>query len=187
MNPQPSTAPGSGPRASDSRDARPAKVLSDGERYASLLEEHRLSASQRRALRKLGDIYCPGDGDLPSFSASGCDQHAGVLLSNMNRSDLGQLKMLLSFLALLPRRLIAFLVARWESVDPNGKPGLVASNLRFLRLGVRGLVFSLYYSGRVGHRYDGPTPLDTLGYHVAVYTGDLGPPAQGADDVLPSR
>lgn len=132
-----------------------------------------LSKLQRKGLRKLGNVYCPGDAHMPSFADSGCDQHVDVLLPHMNAADVSQLKLLLTVLAVLPHRLVGILTRWWESVDPNGKPGPISSLLRFLRLGVRGLVFSLYYSGRVGRKYEGSTPLAIIGYDVMVYTGDV--------------
>jgi hypothetical protein len=46
--------------------------------------------------------------------------------------------------------------------------------LRVLRLGLRGIVLSLYYSGSAGPSYDGPGPLDVLSYRVEVAVEDGG-------------
>jgi hypothetical protein len=46
-----------------------------------------------------------------------------------------------------------------------------------VRLGLRGVVFSLYYSGRAGPSYDGPGPLEILPYRVGVAVEDGRRPA----------
>lgn len=130
-----------------------------------------LSPRQFRGLQKLGDVYAPGDEQLPSFSRLGCGEAIDQVLDVMDPADRSSLKLLLGLLAWCPanwiRGLARLLERSPEMRGPWGGP------LRFLRMGVKGLVLTLYYSGERGGAYQGPTPLDVLEYRVSVYTGDL--------------
>ncbi len=141
-----------------------------------------LSARALRGLVKLGDVYAPGSGPLPRFSTCGCLEHIDDVLDHMPVGDRADLSKLLIVVSLLPSPVVA-LFLRWLEGAPSWRgPG--APLLRFLRMGVKGLVMTLYYSGRVGQGFSGQSTHQALGYQVGVYTGDLpgatGPPAAGA-------
>jgi hypothetical protein len=125
-----------------------------------------LDARRLRALNKLGNCLVPGDDDLPSFSRCGCSDHVDDILDYLPADDriaLGRILFLLSF---VPARTLRCLLMLLEADLPL--PNLVAAPLRFLRLGVRGLVLSLYYSGETGLHYHGKNSLNILGYQVRV-------------------
>lgn len=132
-----------------------------------------LTPLQYRGLQKLGDGMCPGDDEFPSFSACGCGEHVDEILELMNPNDLAQLRQLLTASAFLPRTGVQQLLKAAEASPRMTDRNPLAPTLRFLRLGLRGLVLSLYYSGRTGGGYAGPSPLDVIGYEVGVYTADL--------------
>jgi hypothetical protein len=44
--------------------------------------------------------------------------------------------------------------------------GALGALFRQLNLGLRGIIFSLYYGGPVGFGYQGKAPLDVIGYHI---------------------
>ncbi|GIU84104.1 MAG: hypothetical protein KatS3mg008_0879 [Acidimicrobiales bacterium] len=134
-----------------------------------------LTARQMEGLRRLGDVVCPGDGEFPSFSASGCWEHVDDVLEHMSPADLDQLRLLLTLCSLVPRAGVERLVALAERAGSDAssrRPG--SSTLRFMRIGIRGVIFTLYWSGRTGAGYDGPSPLDLIGYDVGVWCDDLG-------------
>jgi hypothetical protein len=130
-----------------------------------------LSSTQIKGLTKVGDAYFPGDGELPSFSQCGCVEHADAAIELLPPDDLASLKTLLGAIGIMPG-FVATSLVRLAERGPrmNGPLGV---GLRFLRLGLKGVVTSLYYSGEVGHSYKGPSPLEVLGYHVKVYTADV--------------
>ncbi|MDZ7732327.1 MAG: hypothetical protein U5R31_03745 [Acidimicrobiia bacterium] len=132
-----------------------------------------LNTSQYRGLQKLGDAMCPGDDDLPAFSTCGCAEHVDDILEGMNAGDLAQLKQLLTAAAIMPRPGIHQLLRTAERSSSMRDSNPLAPTLRFLRMGLRGLILTLYYSGRVGASYTEPSPLDVIGYDVSVYTDDL--------------
>jgi hypothetical protein len=132
-----------------------------------------LSPAQYRGLQRLGDGMCPGDNDFPSFSVCGCAEHVDEILELMNAGDLAQLRQLLTAASVLPSVGIQQLLKAADRSPQMGDSNPLAPTLRFLRLGLRGLILSLYYSGRVGRTYDGHSPLDVIGYEVGVYTDDV--------------
>jgi hypothetical protein len=85
-----------------------------------------------------------------------------------DRKDLG---MLLSVLSYFPGFFVAIFLALLESLA--GFPGAIGSGVRFVRLGLRGLIMTLYYCD--------PAVLKIIGYQVDVHTADFKP------YVLPER
>lgn len=130
-----------------------------------------LTSRQMRGLSKLGDAYLPGDGVLPSFSATGCAEHVDEVLDNLPEVDRDSLQLLLTLLSLTPQFKLVWL-ARFLEWSPK-IPGPLGAGLRFLRMGIKGLVLTLYYSGKTGAEYHGPKPLEVLGYEVGVYADDV--------------
>ena len=130
-----------------------------------------LTPGQRVALERLGNLYAPGDDLLPSFSELGCAVHARELLEHIPPRELHAVQQLLSACRWAPNWTLALLV-RLAEASPR-IPGSLGSSLRALRLGLRSIVFTLYYSGLAGPDYEGPLPLQIIDYEVSVYTDDL--------------
>lgn len=123
-----------------------------------------LSARQLAGIEKVGDVLIPGDEESPRFSASGCVASVDRVLDFMPAQDLSDLKLLLTLLSWLPAGAVAaFLGFLERGKDSNGPLWGV---LRLIRVGLRGLVMTLYYAQ--------PAAADRLGYKVGVYTADLG-------------
>jgi hypothetical protein len=129
-----------------------------------------LSPRQLAGLNKIGDIYFPGDGEMPAFSRLGCAEKVDFALGHLPDDDRSSLLMLLGVVGTMPAAFARLLIGLGEWGPRMGGP--LGVGLRFLRLGLKGVVTSLYYSGERGAGYTGPTPLDALDYHVAVYSAD---------------
>lgn len=121
-----------------------------------------LDARQLRGLDKLGDVYLPGDGELPAFSATGCASEIDSVLEYLPEGDRSDLGLLLRILGWLPVFLVAAFV--WLTERGESFPGGVGALLRFARIGTRGLVMSLYF--------DHPEVLRVLDYEVGVVLDD---------------
>ncbi|MEK6578461.1 MAG: hypothetical protein AABZ55_04480 [Bdellovibrionota bacterium] len=121
-----------------------------------------LNSRQLIGLRKIGDILAPGDGEFPSFSNLACEREVDRVLDCMPMQDVSDLKMLLSVVSFVP-----FFWLKWKlhAVEWMWERGIPIGSLgRMIRLGFRGLVYSLYYSGG--------KPYEVMGYNVGVYLGD---------------
>lgn len=118
-----------------------------------------LNEKQVRGLLKLGDAMVPGNAQMPRFSTSGCADQINRILDYMPEQDLSDLKMLLMILSYFPGFAVAVLVRLIEVATLL--PGGAGAPFRFIRLGLRGLVMTLYYSN--------PTVLEKIGYRVGVY------------------
>jgi hypothetical protein len=121
-----------------------------------------LSARQLRGLDRLGNVYLPGDGTLPSFAATGCSSEIDSVLDYLPEADRNDLGLLLRILGWLP----AFIVAGFVWLTERGEkvPGGLGALLRFARIGTRGLVMSLYW--------DHADVLRAIDYEVGVVIDD---------------
>ena len=107
-----------------------------------------LTSTQKKGLEKLGQILCPGHAALPSFSASGVIDQADRCFSYLTPEDQEGLGMLLQFLGFLPAFFAKVLLSVVDKA--NRWPAFLAPTLRLLQVGLKGFVYSLYYSdGRV--------------------------------------
>jgi aldehyde dehydrogenase (NAD+) len=99
---------------------------------------------QRKGLIRLGNLYVPGDEELPSFEKSGAFSKLPLMLSNLPKKDrygLQGILVLFSFTpAVLIRVLLWVLLRRDHFVHP------LKGFLSTLELGLKGTVMSLYYS-----------------------------------------
>ncbi len=104
-----------------------------------------LSPTQFAGLLKVGDLMIPGDGELPSFSASGCARHADRMIAHMNPGDRAGVALLLGVFRFLPGVVLRTLLRLTDRHAAFPEP--VAAGLRTVNLGVKGVVMTLYYSG----------------------------------------
>jgi len=124
-----------------------------------------LNRLQLFALSKIGEVICPANPveNLPSFRELGVIEHIDIVLAEIPEADLGDLKILLSLLGLLPEFIIRGLIVFLEKYRHlNGEAGTL---IRTVRFGLRGLIFSLYYSGlRAEKSTVGADPVSLIGY-----------------------
>lgn len=119
---------------------------------------------QLRGLRRLADLMLPRSGEYPAFSELGCLEHIDIIAEHIPEPELKDLKLLLGVLAATPRPGLQALLKLMQSPDPW--PESVATMLRQMDTGLRGIVMSLYYSGRKGAHYSGLTPLELMGVEI---------------------
>lgn len=117
-----------------------------------------------RALERMGDMVVPRVGKLPSFTELGCIEHVDSVLAYAPPEDRASLRTLLSILDYAPSFVLRLLLR--AMVNPDRYPEFLAANFRLIDMGVRGVVLSLYYSGKTGTGYTGQTPHELMGYEV---------------------
>ncbi len=105
-----------------------------------------LNQRQLTAVERIGDILLPRNGDFPAFSETGCLSHIDTVLAPSHPQDIKDLKIVLSLLGTLPIPLLkGFLTLLGYG---ERLPKILGSQLKLLEFGLRGIVFSLYYSGK---------------------------------------
>ncbi len=112
------------------------------------------------AINRIGDRMIPGGERFPAFSDSGCVRHIDRLADYMPEPDRGDLRLLLTLLSFLPGFALGGFLNLLEK--SSGVPDWLGGGLlRMIRLGLRGVVMSLYYGD--------PGVLEKLEYKVGVY------------------
>lgn len=103
-----------------------------------------LTPKATRGMEKAGDLLVPGTEGLPSFSQSGLIREADRMLAYLPGGDRKKLVDLAELFAWLPSWAIAALF--WLAGHASRFPDPVGSLLRQLDLGVKGFLYTLYYS-----------------------------------------
>jgi hypothetical protein len=117
-----------------------------------------------KGLNRIGDILIPGQGDFPSFSAYQCVEHIDDLVEFAPSADIKDLGLVLSMLSFLPAITLKWLVNKMASAHKDDS--ILGSLFRQLNMGIRGIVFSLYYSAKPGTKYHGMNPTEMVGFKV---------------------
>ncbi|GIW22183.1 MAG: hypothetical protein KatS3mg068_1190 [Candidatus Sericytochromatia bacterium] len=123
-----------------------------------------LNENQIRALEKIGDIIVPESEYFPSFSKVGCIEHIDSILEFTPEAELNDLKLLLNVLDKMPIKVVESILNLTYNADFF--PQIIASNLRLISIALRGIIFTLYYSGKVGKNYQGINPLEIIGFQI---------------------
>lgn len=120
------------------------------------------NASQLKGVLKLGDVVIPGDKHLPKFSETEFILDIDRMLDYMEEEDLEGLKILMSLFHYAPKQLISFILKLSEY--HSSFPSFIATLLRMLKLGLKGIIFTLYYSGLEDQEKYGKQILNTIGW-----------------------
>lgn len=123
-----------------------------------------LSPRAKKALTRIGDMLLPGNGDFPSFSETGSIEHIDNLTTYAPEGDIGDLDMLLIVLSFMPDVLLSWIVSKMEGAQTSN--GMLSPIFRQLDFGLRGLLFSCYYSEKMGTSFSGKKPLDIIGFEI---------------------
>lgn len=123
-----------------------------------------LSQREIQGLNKLGDLVIPGGYGMPSFSETGCVDHIDEVMAPTPAADVKDFKLLMKVFSVAPDFFIIGILKLLdkESVFPEPIGGL----LRLLNVGIKGVVFSLYYSNNTSDFYQGPLVHEAIGYQV---------------------
>ncbi|CAN5448444.1 hypothetical protein BH09BAC1_BH09BAC1_02460 [soil metagenome] len=114
-------------------------------------------------LNRMGDVIIPRNGEFPSFSEFGGIQHIDDLAAHAPAGDIKDLGLLLAVLSFMPTFVLRWIVGKMEdSMESHGPLGFI---FRQLDYGLRGIVFSCYYSEKPT-AYVGQTPLHVIGFHT---------------------
>jgi hypothetical protein len=123
-----------------------------------------LTEKELKSIERLGDIIIPNSEGFPSFSQLGCVEHIDDIVSYAPPEDIKDLKMLLNTLSVMPDAILKKIVATMQ--DNKILPEFISVNFRLLDTAIRGIIFTLYYSGKVGKNYKGENPLEIIEYSI---------------------
>ncbi len=123
-----------------------------------------LSKSALKSLGRFGNLLIPGDGTFPSFTSYHCLDHIDDLVAYVPEDDRKSLNLVLAILSPMPDAVLKWLIKKMATAHLNNGPlGYV---FRQLNMGIRGIVFSLYYSEKPGEMYKGENPSEMIGFKL---------------------
>lgn len=128
-----------------------------------------MNAFSKRAIKgitKVGDIYCPKNGEFPAYSEVAGTQHLNNLVVNVPADDFTSLNIVLIIFSFLPTGILKWLIGVFQNSMNNPSDSILPSLLRQLNLGLRGLCYSTYYSEFTNPSFIGKTPLQVIDYHI---------------------
>lgn len=117
-------------------------------------------------IMKLGRIYCPKSSEFPGYAEVADKKQFDRLVEQVPSDDFSALNLVLAIFSFLPEFILRWLAGVMERAMDNPSDGLVASSLRQLNLGIRGLVYSTYYSELTNAEFREKTPLNILEYEI---------------------
>jgi len=120
--------------------------------------------TQLASLQRIGDLYSPGNGSLPSFSDTGCIEHIDDVLESVNPDDVQLLSILLFVLRFVPLFMISWLITAMN--NHHRYPEIIAGLFRLISLGLKGVIMSLYYSGLQGSNNQAQGVHEAMGYSL---------------------
>jgi hypothetical protein len=123
----------------------------------------------KRAIKgivKIGDIYCPKNGEFPAYSEVAGIQKLDDLVINVPEDDFSGLNLVLIILSFFPKGMLNWIIGLFQKSMDNPSEGILPSTFRQLNLGLRGLCYSTYYSEFTNPSFKGKTPLAVIDYHI---------------------
>lgn len=124
------------------------------------------STRATKGLLKVGEFYCPKNGDFPSFKDAAGTAYLNNLVKNVPTDDFSALSMVLAIFSFLPNFILKLIIDACTNAQKSTSDGLLASNLRQLNIGLRGLCYSIYYSEFTNPNFCGKKPLEVMEYKL---------------------
>jgi hypothetical protein len=118
-----------------------------------------ISRRQIRALNRIGNVILPENDPFPSFEQTGCARFLSRALANAYPQDRNDMLFLLNVLSFMPGFVLRFLVKKME----NPESGTLFRKLNF---GLKGVIYTLYYSEWVEEHFQGIAPVRIVGYRL---------------------
>ena len=126
--------------------------------------KNELSPLAKKGLCRLGDIICPKNEEFPSYSELGVIEFVDEMLETAPESDIQDLGLVLMILSFMPTFVLVWLVKSMN--NSHHKEGIISNLFRQLDFGIKGIIFSTYYSGEKGKNYSGKLPSEIIGFSM---------------------
>ena len=121
------------------------------------------SVRQLQGLQKVGDVMMPPGPNTPSFTEVGCINYVDTAMSAAHPDDIRDFGYLLNFFYIAPTPVIHWVLKLADHADRF--PPVIAAQLRKLNIGIKGVVVSLYYSGKTRLGIN-ESPLDAIDFSL---------------------
>ena len=125
-----------------------------------------LNEKEMKGFLKTCDILLPGVEGLPRFSHTGFNAYLDDVLEEAPESDVKDLKMLFGIFSWLPSLFIRFILVLSEKSEIG--PAFWQTNMRLINIGLKGIIFSLYYSRLPDHQNHGAQIFEQIGYRTQI-------------------
>ena len=113
-----------------------------------------------KALIKVGDIIVPENEEFPAFSGVVSTKQLDELLKYAPESDVKSLNLFLTILSFMPNFVLKWLV---NFIHKNFHSGaFYGPTVRELNIGLRGIIFSCYYTNNLKPGFSGNKPLEII-------------------------
>lgn len=122
------------------------------------------NAGQIKVIEQIGDIMIPRADDFPSFSELGAIHAIDRIMAPAHPQDIKDLGMLLTLLRFMPAFIIRLILT--VAVNAHKSNGFISPLLRQLDIGLRGIIYSLYYANLKSDDFKGKTPFDVMEFEL---------------------
>ncbi len=119
---------------------------------------------EKKALTRLGDVMVPGGEGFPSFSELGCIDHVNDFACVAPLEDIRALSRVLKALAIAPGFCLRALC--WAMLNADRFPFFLATPLRQLNIGLRGLIVTPYFASLTSSDFTGATPHEVMDFSL---------------------
>ena len=117
-----------------------------------------------QGLNRIGDIFIPHNDEFPSFSELGASDCVDDLIAYTPADEAALLGTVLMVFSFMPKSWLRQLVGKLQTSTTDD--GSLGSLFRQLNFGLRGLLFTLYYSDKTRASFTGARPLTLLGVNL---------------------
>lgn len=127
-----------------------------------------LNKAALRTINRMGDIMLPKTKGFPSFSETGCIEHIDDILAFAPPEDISGLNSVLAVLSVFPKVFLLWLIKKMEISHRENRS--LSFIFRQLDFGLKGIIYTCYYSGKTGKNFKGKNPLDAIGFEITRIT-----------------
>lgn len=125
-----------------------------------------LTPNQVKGFLKVSDVLAPGYKEMPKFSKTDFGHYIDDVLEETSKQDREDLGLLFSIFRFLPKLLVSFIITLSEK-DEMG-PMFWQTNMRKINIGLKGIIFALYYSRLPDSNQMGSKIFDSIGWDTKI-------------------
>lgn len=101
-----------------------------------------------KGVEKLGKVVMPEDSDFPAFSEIGVEKYLNRMVDYMYEDDKSAILIILKLFSIMPLFMIGWTMS---FIETGSKwQGMLGAPFRMLRIALKGLIFTVYYSDVTG-------------------------------------